>query len=263
VSLDSEFPAFVETLNSLSTTSGSRVDASKCVKGGTEVAHHSGTDVPVVLARFGQSSDCGSSLSAAHARETPFAAPGTIVMSIQCPVCLRRGFFQKALCTTLAGLMTIGTPAVAEEPLVPEPRDVVVSDDGLLSGTVMDSAALPVSGVQVAVLHGEDVIATTTSDEEGRFAVDGLRSGSHIVQVAGTFTPVRLWRPRMAPPAAIQRLAVVVRQPVVLGQQNSGFPGMNLITGNPVPFLLIAGALGVVLGTTLDEDEQAVVPASP
>ena len=59
-------------------------------------------------------------------------------------------------------------------------------------GTVLSTEGQPVSGMAVSILHHESTVATTVSNEEGEFAVKGLRHGAHVIKVGSKQQPVRL-----------------------------------------------------------------------
>ena len=73
----------------------------------------------------------------------------------------------------LTGLLSVGTPALAGEPVDIRSSDVALGTGGLLNGTVLNTAALPVAGVAVSVLHEDKVVAKSMSNEKGEFTVNG------------------------------------------------------------------------------------------
>ena len=155
---------------------------------------------------------------------------------------------KRLLCLVLAGLISVHTPVVAEGPVEIRATDVSLAGEGVLKGSVLNSAAQPVAGIHVAVFHGETRVATATSSDEGQFVVKGLRNGAHTIQVGTSVHPVRFWQSEMAPPAAVEQMSVVVQEDVVLGQQSSN--------SNLLPILVIGGAVAIVLGTTLGDDDD-------
>jgi hypothetical protein len=167
-------------------------------------------------------------------------------------------------CLLLAGMLSVGSPLMAGEPVqigsTEEIRssDVVLHNGGVLQGTVLNTEGQPVSGVTVRIVHKENSVATTVSNEEGKFAVKGLRNGAHMIEVGTKLQPVRLWGTNTAPPAAIENVAIVVDEEAVRGQMfggGGGLPGSGI--GGLV---LIGAATAITLGTTLDNN---AAPASP
>lgn len=169
----------------------------------------------------------------------------------------------------LAGLISVGTPLMAGEPVqigsTDDVRwsDVVLHNGGVLQGTVLNTEGQPVSGVTVNILHNENSVATTVSSEEGKFAVKGLRNGAHTIEVGTKHQPVRLWGTNTAPPAAIENVAVVVDEDAVRGQMFGGSGGMlggGMFGSNIGGLMIIGAATAITLGTTLDNN---ATPASP
>ncbi|MBL8818027.1 MAG: carboxypeptidase regulatory-like domain-containing protein [Planctomyces sp.] len=158
------------------------------------------------------------------------------------------------------GMVLSTVPAIAAEPLTVKTADVALSSDGVLKGTVLTAEAQPISGATIEVLHGDKKIASVVSDEEGQFAVKGLRNGAHVIQCANVQQPVRFWTATAsAPPSAIRSVSLVVNENTVRGQQAGG----GLAIGNLVPFAVIGGVTAIVVGTTLDESGYPAPPASP
>jgi hypothetical protein len=166
--------------------------------------------------------------------------------------------FRRFTCLILAGLLTVGSPLMAGEPaaigVAPEARssDVALSDGGLLRGTVLNTEAQPVPGVEVNVLHNQKVVAKTLSNEKGEFTIKGLHNGAHVIHAGNTNQIVRFWGTAAAPPAAVENLAVIVDEEAVRGQSGGGVVG-GFIGSNLGGLLLIGGATAVTLGTTLGD----------
>ena len=162
----------------------------------------------------------------------------------------------------LAGLLSVGSPLMAGEPVEIRSSDVALNEGGLLKGTVLNTAAQPVTGVAVDVLHADKVVATSISNDQGEFTVKGLRNGAHVVKVGTTQKTVRLWGSDTAPPAAMENIAIVVDDEAVRGQSGlvSGSQAGGFIASNAGALLLIGGAAAITLGTTLDNHAEPVSP---
>ena len=171
---------------------------------------------------------------------------------------------RSGLSLLLAGLISVGSPAMAAGPVEIRASDIVLTQPDVLRGTVLNSAAQPVAGISVNVLHGTDVVASATSDEHGQFAVTGLRHGAHAIQVGQTRHPVRFWGSDTAPPVATSQMAVVIDEEIVRGQMMTGNSRIGqMVYDNPLPALLIGGAVALILVTSLDDDDDTAAPASP
>lgn len=179
---------------------------------------------------------------------------------------------KKALCVALSAVLTLGNPAFAGGPVEIRSTDIALGH-GQLTGCVLNVAGQPVSGIPVQVLHGESVIATVASNEDGQFVVEGLRNGAHVIQVGSSIQPVRFWSAQAAPPAAAEQLAIVVDEEIVRGQCGDacgdacGDPcgeacGAGTKCCSGLGLLLFGGAVAATLVYTLDQNGSDA-PASP
>lgn len=168
--------------------------------------------------------------------------------------------------------MLVTAPVLADEPVQLRSRDVRLHS-GSLSGVVLNRESHPVPGVVVNLMHGRNVIATATSDDNGNFAVHGLRNGGHVVSTGEEKELVRFWSSDVAPPNASARLIMVVDEQVVRGQmipaESFVAPGEGAVAGNSMsgvlmnPFalaLMAGGAVGIVAIVAHNENDS---PASP
>ncbi len=169
---------------------------------------------------------------------------------------MRFASFKRSLCLVLAGVLSAGTPLLAVGPVEMRSSDIAITD-GLLVGTVLNTAAKPVAGLNVRLMHSDRVIATVTSDENGQFSVRGLRNGGHVLVVGDTRQAVRLWSEQAAPPTAVSGMAIIVDEEVVRGQECEPSMGALLPVG-----LFIGGAIAGTLAFTL-HDQKDDQPASP
>lgn len=176
------------------------------------------------------------------------------------------------IATVLIAALT-GAPVYADEAVKVRSRDVLLHS-GSLSGVVLNQESRPVPGIQVRLMHGKNVIATATSDDNGNFAVHGLRNGGHIVGAGEEKELVRFWNSDVAPPAASARLIMVVDEEIIRGQ---GFAdecveecGEESATkksclcgalGNPTALLLLGGGAAGIVAIVAHNENDA--PASP
>ncbi|MCA9065266.1 MAG: carboxypeptidase regulatory-like domain-containing protein [Planctomycetaceae bacterium] len=149
------------------------------------------------------------------------------------------------------GVVVSGSGVGAAEQQAVSPMkvtDIALGQNGTLKGQALDSQAAAVANVRVRVVHADRIVAETVSDAEGRFAVAGLRGGAHTIQFAGYQQQVRFWNDAdVAPPNAVSKLALVVNQQTVRGQDGSLTP---VLVGGGV----FVAATVVTLATTLDDD---------
>lgn len=170
----------------------------------------------------------------------------------------------------LSVVMLIGTPVFASETVEIRSSDYLLGQEGLLAGGVFNKSGQPVAGLPVQVLHENQVIAVALSDEQGHFAVQGLRNGQHTLKLGASQQPVRFWNHAAAPPAAQARMAIVVDEEVVRGQCGSESCGEGcggsqggLGWGTAVGVLVIGGAVATTLALTLDDNNSGALVASP
>lgn len=155
--------------------------------------------------------------------------------------------------TIIFGLLfSLNLPASSfgDEPAETIGTDVILHEQGMLQGSVLDEAGRPIASAEVRILKSSRVVAVVTTDEAGRFWIRSLRNGTHVLQTDGAMQIVRFWGKSAAPPSAVDNLTVVVRpDPLVRGQAAS-LPG---VMGNP---WFIAGVVGVAVGTVLIVDHE-------
>jgi len=171
---------------------------------------------------------------------------------------MRMSSLRHGLCLLLAATMLPGSSLLASETVPVRSADYSLDQNGTLVGSVLNQSARPVTGLRVDVLHHDRVVATAISDEKGRFAVSGLRNGTHSVQIGESKQQVRFWSTDAAPPTAVSRMAIVVDDEVVRGQasNNNGLKTVGKL-------ILIGGAVATTLALTLDNNNNDSAPASP
>ncbi|HTM54316.1 MAG TPA: carboxypeptidase-like regulatory domain-containing protein [Pirellulales bacterium] len=109
--------------------------------------------------------------------------------------------------------------AAAAEPAV---LDISLQQGGILSGVVVDGQGAPMIEKEVTVLQSGKVVARTTSNAKGEFAVRGLRGGVYQVIAGQGGTTLRAWEGNAAPPAAKPGAMIVGSGSVVRGQRPFG-----------------------------------------
>ena len=101
-------------------------------------------------------------------------------------------------------------PAVINAPAAA--KDIVLGPNGTFSGVVKDVNGRAKSAEIVTVGFSGAEVATVQTLEDGRFTIEGLREGSHVVKTSGTSFPVRFWEADKAPPTADSGITLVSRQ---------------------------------------------------
>ncbi len=128
--------------------------------------------------------------------------------------------FQQILRRAVVGLACLGmvapqATAVAAERTVKRSQtpDVTLARGGVLRGQVINNQGKPVAGASVVIRFAGITVARTKANQDGHYAIKGLRGGVH--QVNSTVT--RLWTEGTAPASARTSLLNVVGE-VVRGQ---------------------------------------------
>ena len=137
-----------------------------------------------------------------------------------------------------------GSPAAATSSGELVARDVQLDQGGVLRGQVLDAQASPVADARVTVAHQNGLVRQTTTDQQGRFAVEGLKVGVCQVATAEQVAVYRLWTPEIAPPAA--KPGVLLVQDGTLVRAALG-PGRPSVLG----FLSSPWALGAIVATAI------------
>lgn len=104
-------------------------------------------------------------------------------------------------------------------------RDVALSQGGYVAGQVFRPTGDGVPQLDVAILAGNQVLARTITDSEGRFAFQNLRGGVYVISAGNRAEAYRLWAIGSAPPTAGAAIRLIYEPyPVVRGQLSSIMP---------------------------------------
>ncbi len=135
-------------------------------------------------------------------------------------------------------------PAHAQQPVSTAPvvRDVMLKTPATLHGQVVDAAGRPVRSVPLWIQVDGHWRSIGSSDELGRFQVNGLRGGVVVLATDRSQAAYRVWIPGTAPPGAAEQALLVAQGEVVRGQR----PISELFFGDPlVVGLAVAAAIAV------------------
>ena len=157
--------------------------------------------------------------------------------------------------------MCLPASALAQVGPAPTPTvtDVALGPGGYLSGQLMDSHGVPLAKVLVSLQDDQGrEVASVTTDEQGRFAVQGVRGGVHqLVTPQGRWF-YRLWTPETAPPSAQQGALMVTGDETVRGA--APHSGLKFWYTNPLVIGgLVATAIAVPVALTASHHHR---PAS-
>lgn len=126
----------------------------------------------------------------------------------------------KRLGVGLCSMMIIGSPIAASAappgavnaPARAAAKDIVLGQDGSLTGYVRDANGRGKGNETVMVTFAGSPVAAVQTMEDGKFTISGLRAGTHSINASGTSWPVRLWQPQTAPPSAKAGVTLVSHQ---------------------------------------------------
>lgn len=96
--------------------------------------------------------------------------------------------------------------------------DVALAQGGELVGVILGSDGSPVSDTLVQVLYRRSIIATVKTDAQGRWRIQGLRSGVHVVRTSQSQQTCRFWTAEAAPPLAKRGIILAGSNAVIRGQ---------------------------------------------
>jgi hypothetical protein len=134
----------------------------------------------------------------------------------------------------------------AADQAAPAVVDVTLRDGGLLLGKVINPDGAAQTQVPIAIRFDGRELVTTTTDQQGYFAVKGLQGGVHQVVTTNGQGVYQLWIAGTAPPGAKEGALVITSTPVVRGQVPDNAepprnPGLKTFLTNP----LVIGAIVV------------------
>ena len=124
--------------------------------------------------------------------------------------CDRRWIFLVAF----AGLLVPQSVFAAGEAIA----DTALHDGGTLFGQLIDKEGAPQKAEQVVLRHDRRVVAIAKTNDQGRFAVGGLRAGVYQLETTRGTQLIRLWAADTAPPSAKPTVVMVSGDRIVRGQ---------------------------------------------
>lgn len=110
------------------------------------------------------------------------------------------------------------TAEVATQTKAPGVVDVRLTAEGDFVGAIVGDDGAPSANRPVQVLYGSRVIAEVRTDANGRYSVEGLRSGLHVIKTVNNQQVCRFWSATSAPPAARRGLLMRSSDTIVRGQ---------------------------------------------
>ena len=153
-----------------------------------------------------------------------------------------------------------------------EIKDVALDADGTFRGQVVDTRGSGMSQKAVEIHFLDQLVARTTTDQEGYFAISGLSGGTYQVSVAAETVMYRFWASQTAPPAVSNAALIVSPEDIRRGQfggyaSNFGKPVTGFLSGNAVAAMtvipvLVAGGVVIAKNKPVRFSEDPVIPAA-
>jgi len=112
--------------------------------------------------------------------------------------------------------------------------------EGQFHGRVVDHAGSPAANAPVVIRQGDKEIAKTTTDQNGRFTVTGLKGGVYEVASGKTVGAYRVWQGEATPPAAKEQALLILGQNGERGQFGAIGGGVILLTAVSIAALVIS-----------------------
>lgn len=133
-------------------------------------------------------------------------------------------------------------------------RDVALSTDGSLRGSLLSVDGKPQANVDVYLCKGNQVVGQAKTQVDGSFVIRQVLPGVYELASARSANLYRVWSTGSAPPAAQQTALLVQQNTIVRGQGE--WPPMRraLILGGVI---ITSGVLGGVIGYNIKDDDSA------
>lgn len=147
-------------------------------------------------------------------------------------------------------------------------RDVKLDASGSLRVRLVDAQGNGLKNVELSVRSASGVELKSITNEDGQAIFANVRPGVHMIPTGTSVELVRVWTADVAPPKAIDSLAVVVDENVVRGQALP-FVGSATAGGTSVSplTLLTIGSLGLATYATIEaadlQNQVDILSASP
>jgi hypothetical protein len=120
-------------------------------------------------------------------------------------------------------------------------HDIRLDLNGTLHGKLIDLEGRPVIEETLELIREGQIIATTASDQDGRFQFAPGSTGVYQIHWGQTMVVCRAWSEAAAPPVAKRQLVVLAAPSLVRGQQ----PAREIFRNPLFIGLLVAAAIAI------------------
>ncbi len=152
-----------------------------------------------------------------------------------------------------SGLVNGAEKQLTTKQATPSIIDVSLVDGGILQGQVLSPQGQVMANAPIALHQGKNEVAKTTTDQNGQFALKGLKGGVYVVSTDGAAGVVRAWSPRTAPPSSVQAVLLVPQNWTARAQLLQDGAMTNLGVGA----LVVGGIAGTVIAVSLDHNSAS------
>jgi hypothetical protein len=125
-------------------------------------------------------------------------------------------------------------------------KDVVLHRAGTMVGTLFDASQRPISDQQVVIRQGDRIIATTVTQQDGRFVVAGLRGGVYQIRAGNHLSTIRAWADQSAPPTALQSAQLISNNQVVRGNLEWEGGGVGWVEATAIALGVAGTTIGII-----------------
>ena len=143
--------------------------------------------------------------------------------------------------------------------------DVTLGQGNVFHGRTVDHNGVPAEGAVVVVKQGIRVIGESVTDSDGRFAVQGLKSGVYQVSCGATHGSYRFWTEKSAPPSSRTQGLLVLGENGTRGQCGNccdDGSGVWLCAAAVIVAGIAIAALVIALNNN-NNDNDSPAPVSP
>ena len=158
---------------------------------------------------------------------------------------------------TAACLCMLAAPALAAPPAPQRlaPTDVALRDGGVLVGQLVDGQGAPLPAAMISIQSQGRPVAEAKTNDQGEFAVNGLKGGVYEIAAPGHQGAYRVWAPRTAPPAASNGVLLVSDADVVRGANPFSAVGGWMVKHPLMTAGIVAAAIAIPIA--LDDDDPS------
>lgn len=167
--------------------------------------------------------------------------------------CLGRRLVIGLLIAGLANPTLAASPskdAAANSKDRPTAIDVVLTNDGLLAGQLVDPAGNAIEGAAIWLHTPSAPPVKAMTNGRGQFAYRGVPGGVVVVQAGAEAKLTRVWARHTAPPKVQSGVLMVAKRDVLRGQIGPN-PGANALVGRSKRFFANPIALAATIGAAV------------